>query len=315
MQFRTQIPIQKSNFPIDHSSKIVLLGSCFSENMFHQFDYFKFDVISNPFGIIFNTFSIENIIKRAIEKHYFVKEDLIFYNEIWQSLEIHSSMSRTTQDELTEQLNATLDSFHERLKSATHLFLTYGTSWVYSYKKSGQIVANCHKIPQDQFDKKLISQAENKYYIQNTLEVLKAFNINLKIIFTISPVRHIKDGMVENQVSKANLISAVNEVITQNPQNLYFPGYEIMMDDLRDYRFYAEDLLHPSQFAVKYIWEKLSDAFFDEKTCYLMKEIDSIRKSLAHRPLNSNTYNHQKFLKNLHNKIELLQAEIAGIRF
>lgn len=315
MIFRTELSIPAFEAKISHQSKVVLLGSCFSENMSQRFEYFKFDVHSNPFGTIFNSFSLLNLIKRTIQKNYFTIDEVIFHHDIYQNVEVHSSMSQLSAQELLQKLNQTIDSFYEQLRLGSHLFITLGTSWVYQELASGNIVANCHKIPQNKFEKKLISTLENYDYLDQMVQILTEFNPKLAIIFTVSPVRHLKDGMIENQVSKSNLISAVYQILQKNKEINYFPSYELVMDDLRDYRFFTADLLHPNELAIQYIWEKLTQSFCSENTIKLMKEIDVIQKSLSHKPFNPDTESHRKFEQNLQLKIQQVKNKIPQIKF
>ena len=249
MNFRTQIPISKSIHPIDYNSKIVSLGSCFAENMGEKFNYFKFENTINPFGIIFNPVSIEKIIEKAINGIAFTEKDVFFYNERWHCFDVHSDLSNANKEELLGNLNQILQATNKQLQEASHVIITYGTSWIYRENESNEIVANCHKVPQKQFSKELLSTEIIRESIEKTIDLIHSANPNCSIIFTVSPVRHIKDGFVENQLSKAHLISAIHSVLNSDHCKLnteYFPSYEIMMDELRDYRFYAEDMLHPS---------------------------------------------------------------------
>lgn len=318
MNFTTPIPIQKSNFPIHYDSKIVLLGSCFAQNMAEKFEYFKFQNTVNPFGIIFNTVSIEKLVYRAVHKIEFTENDVFFHNELWHCFEVHSECSDFSKDELLSKLNAILHQFRIQLKEATHIVITYGTSWVYRNVTSNQIVANCHKVPQNQFTKELLSVEVTQTSIQNTVKLIQDLNTNCHFIFTISPVRHSKDGFVENQRSKSNLIVALHDFLNtehRKPNTEYFPSYEIMMDELRDYRFYAEDMLHPSQSAVDYIWIKFFENFVAETEFGLMNQICEIQRALKHKPFNPYSENHQKFLANLNQKIDTLAQQYPQIQF
>jgi len=202
------------------------------------------------------------------------------------------------------------------IREASHVFITYGTAWVYTLKASGQVVANCHKVPQNQFDKALVSVGAIEAAMQHTVNLLLTVNPQAKIITTISPVRHSKDGFVANQRSKAHLITALHTVVQSNPSSLnYFPSYELMMDELRDYRFYAEDLLHPSAVAIEYIWERFTASYMTSTALALMQEVASIQKGLAHRPFNPESPSHQKFLQSLSQKIISLQAQLPGLTF
>ena len=311
MKFQTQIPIPKSDFPMDYQSKIMLLGSCFAENMAEKFEYFKFQNSVNPFGIIFNPVSLEKLVFRCIHKKYFTEKDIFFHNEAWHCYEVHSELSNPDKTEFLETLNQLIDSTNLELQNSTHIIITLGTSWVYRHIESHEIVANCHKVPQKQFVKELLSIAQIEDSLQIIIAEIHAVNPNCKFVFTVSPVRHIKDGFVENNVSKAHLIAAIFNLENAN----YFPSYEIMMDELRDYRFYGEDMLHPNQTAIDYIWIKFFENYVDEKEFATMQQVCDIQKALHHRPFNPNSESHLKFLGNLNQKINTLVKQQPHIQF
>ena len=320
MNFRTQIPISKNPNPIDYNSKIVSLGSCFAENMGDKFGYFKFQSTINPFGIIFNPVSIEKIIDRVVKETLFTEEDIFFYNERWHCFEVHSDLSSASQEELLMNLNQILRETKNKLLGATHVIITYGTSWVYRNIEKDAIVANCHKVPQKQFTKELLTVATIQESIDNTTHLIRSVNPNCNFIFTVSPVRHLKDGFVENQVSKAHLITSVYHVLMQSEiwnlkSAIYFSSYEIMIDELRDYRFYAEDMLHPSQIAIDYIWKRFKETTILETAYATMDAVETIQKSLQHRPFNPNSESHKKFEANLQTKIATLVAQYSFIKF
>ncbi|MCC9063427.1 MULTISPECIES: GSCFA domain-containing protein [Flavobacterium] len=319
MQFRTQIPISKTNNPIDYNSKVISLGSCFAENMAEKFDYFKFQNSTNPFGIIFNPVSIEKIIQRIVKEEFYTEKDVFFYNERWHSYEVHSDLSNSDRQELLETLNKAISETYKHLKEATHIIITYGTSWIYRNIESDEIVANCHKVPQKQFSKELLPVEVIQKSIQNTIDLIQVLNPNINFIFTVSPVRHIKDGFAENQLSKSHLFAGLHEVLkTHNSQLIthnYFPSYEIMMDELRDYRFYTEDMLHPNQVAIDYIWHKFSENYISEESISTMQEVSEIQKSLRHRSFNPDSEQHQKFLTKLQQKISSIQEKWKHIKF
>lgn len=315
MQFRTQIPISKSTRPIGYNSKVVSLGSCFAVNISEKFQYFKFQTTTNPFGIIFNPVSIEKMIRRAVEKIFFTEEDVFFHNDRWHCFEVHSELSSPDRESFIVKLNQLIEQTHVQILEADHIIITYGTSWVYREKAYSQVVANCHKVPQKQFDKELLSVAVNQDAIRNTAEAIRQLNPNANLTFTVSPVRHIKDGFVENQISKAHLISGLHAALSDLPSADYFPSYEIMMDELRDYRFYAEDMLHPNQTAVDYIWKLFSEAYITAESFPTMIAIDNIQKSLKHRPFNADGDEHAKFLSQLQDKIKKVEAGFPHIRF
>lgn len=318
MQFRTQIPISKSNSPIDYNSKILSFGSCFAENMAEKFDYFKFQNETNPYGIIFNPVSIERIIRRIAEQELFTEKDVFFNNERWHCFDVHSDLSNSDREELLETLNKAIEVTNHQLKNSSHIIITYGTSWIYRNVESEQIVANCHKVPQKQFSKELLSVDIIQKSIQNTIDLIQTLNPNIKFIFTVSPVRHIKDGFTENQLSKSHLFTAIHSILKSKFYNLklqYFPSYEIMMDELRDYRFYGEDMLHPNQVAIDYIWKLFSENYIFPDSISIMQEVDDIQKSLRHRSFNPESVQHQKFLAKLQQKIMFLDEKLPHVKF
>ena len=316
MQFTTKIPVQKSTFPIDYDSKVMLLGSCFAENMGKKFDYFKFQATTNPFGIIFNAVSLEKLIRRAVENRTFTENDIFFHNDLWHCYEVHSELSNLDKDAFLESLNDIIRSTNKQLNDSTHIIITLGTSWVYRNIETNEIVANCHKVPQKQFTKEFLSIHQTEESLQSIISLIHSVNPNCNFIFTVSPVRHIKDGFAENTLSKAHLIAAIHKTITNHKSNItYFPSYEIMMDELRDYRFYAEDMLHPNQTAIDYIWIQFFENYISESVFGLMNEICSIQKGLQHRPFNPNTESHQKFVLTLEEKMKRINERLPTIQF
>ena len=323
MNFTTKISISKFTHPIDFSSKIMSLGSCFAENMGAKLDYFKFQNTSNPFGIIFNPISIEKILQRIVKKEFFTEKDIFFDNELWQCYEVHSELSNDNKEKLLHQLNALIQDSNTLISQATHLIITYGTSWVYRLKASNEVVANCHKVSQNQFEKEILSVENIEKAIQNSMDLIQQINSDCNVIFTISPVRHIKDGFVENQRSKAHLIAAIHQYISDgysekshgNLKCYYFPSYEILMDELRDYRFYSQDMLHPNNVAIDYIWERFCESVITSESYTIIDEIAAIQKGLAHRSFNPNSDSHQLFLAHLNQKIAQLQQKFPFITF
>jgi len=316
MNFTTKITIQKYNHPITYDSKIMLLGSCFAESMGNKFEYFKFQNTTNPFGIIFNPVSLAKLIERSAQKEYFTEEDIFFHNDLWQCYEVHSELSHPDKAIFLSNLNSIVELTHRQIGSLTHCIITLGTSWVYRNIETNEIVANCHKVPQKQFIKELLSPEIIAQSIESILFNISVVNPNCNFIFTVSPVRHIKDGFAENTLSKAHLIVALHNAISNNPSNSnYFPSYEIVMDELRDYRFYAEDLLHPNQTAIDYIWIQFFENYISESEFGLMNEICEVQKALQHRPFNPNSESHQKFLADLKTKMTTLEKKLPFISF
>ncbi len=318
MQFRTKISILQSDFKIDYNSNIASFGSCFAENMAKKFDSFKFVNSCNPFGILFHPMAIEKLFDFAVSGKQFTEKDVFFHNERWHCFDAHSNLSNSSKEELIAKLNTILKSTKTQLQSATHIIITYGTSWVYRNLITNEVVANCHKMPQKEFLKEILSVEAIGKSIKNTIDLIQKVNPNVNFIFTVSPVRHLKDGFVENQLSKAHLITAIHKVLQVPPsgaEGAYFPSYELMMDELRDYRFYAEDMIHPNQIAIDYIWQRFSETFITEESHSIMKEVETIQKGLAHRPINANSESHQQFLSKLHVKIVKLQKQFPEIEF
>jgi lysophospholipase L1-like esterase len=291
------------------------MGSCFSENIGEKLAYFKFQNLQNPFGITFHPLAIEKLITRAINNETFVEDDVFFNNEQWCCFEIHSSLNVSEMGLYLKLLNEKLKQLRDYVFSATHIIFTYGTAWVYRYIETDTIVANCHKIPQKKFLKELLTVEEVSASIENTAVLIKAVNPIVKLIHTVSPVRHLKDGFVENLQSKAHLIAGLHDVVEPRKDIHYFPAYEIMMDELRDYRFYSEDMLHPSTTAISIIWEKFSEVWIASETKELQKEIAVIRTGLSHKPFHPESTAHKLFQEDLQKKITALQTKLPQLKF
>ena len=317
MSFFLPINIPKTSVSIDYNAQIVSIGSCFAENISSKLSYFQFRNKSNPWGILFHPLAIEKLFDSAVNKRDFSEEDAFCHQEVWSSFDVHSALNALSKQELLENLQKQTSQTAQSLKSATHIVITLGTAWVYWHKSTEKYVANCHKIPQKEFEKRLLSIDEIVHSLNNMVSLVRKINPDCQFIFTISPVRHIKDGIVENQQSKAHLIAALHEFLhQQNTDSLYyFPSYEIVMDELRDYRFYAEDMLHPNETAIAYIWQKFVETCIDKSVWDDMKKVDEIRKSLNHKPFNAHTSAHQKFIGNLNRKIALCQQKYPFMDF
>ena len=316
MNLQTHIPFSKeTRHPIDYSSKVFLLGSCFSENIGDKFNHFKFQSSQNPLGILFHPKAIETLIVNAINEKEYTKEDVFFLNERWHCFESHSQLSNASKEELLNNLNEAVKSTHQQLQEASHIVITLGTAWAYRFIETDTIVANCHKVPQKKFLKELLPIDEISESLDAIISLIRDINPTVNFIFTVSPVRHLKDGFVQNQQSKANLIAAIHQVVEPRKRLFYFPSYEIMMDELRDYRFYNEDMVHPNKIAINYIWEKFSEAWISESSTTTMKKVDSIQKRLNHKPFNPDSEEYQKFLTSLDADIQSLEEEFAFITF
>ena len=315
MKLQTQIPLKKETKNlINYDSNIFLLGSCFSENIGNKLSHFKFQSIQNPFGILFHPKAIETLITNAVNQKVYSNEDVFVQNEVWHSFDVHSSLSSENDKSLLKKINSAISVTNKKLKEASHIIITLGTSWVYRFIETDTIVANCHKIPQKKFLKELLTVDEITKSLSTILVLLKSINKNIHITFTVSPIRHLKDGFVENTQSKSNLISAIHTILVDSNVS-YFPSYEIMMDELRDYRFYAEDMIHPNKTAINYIWEKFVDTRFSEESLPTMKEIEAIQKGILHRPFHEKSEQHQHFLEKIVKRKEKIKSQFPFIKF
>jgi hypothetical protein len=321
MKLQTQIPLVKqSKNQIDYNSNVLLLGSCFSDNIGKKLDYFKFQNLQNPFGILFQPKAIEALVKNAIEKKEYSENDIFFHNEQWHCFDTHSKLSHTSKEKSLRQLNHQIDLTTHQLNNSTHVIITLGTAWTYRFVETGTIVANCHKVPQKQFKKELLSVEEITKSLISISTLIRSVNDKATVLFTVSPIRHIKDGFVENTQSKAHLITAIHDILNQkssivNRNSYYFPSYEIMMDELRDYRFYEEDMIHPNAIAIHYIWGKFKHVWINENSSKIMDEVAAIQNGLQHKPFNSESSAHIEFLKKLESKKLSLKERCPHIIF
>ena len=309
MNFRTNIQLQQERNQIDYDSKLLLIGSCFSENISEKLNYFKFNSFSNPFGILFNPIAIETLITSAINEKKYTVKDIFELNERSHCFDAHSDLSSADKNKLLINLNTAITTTNKRIKNSTHIIITIGTAWVYRFIETDAIVGNCHKVPQKKFLKELLSVDDILASLENICTLIKSVNPTINIIFTVSPVRHLKDGFAENSQSKAHLLAAIHQLTDRRNQLYYFPSYEIMLDDLREYRFYNSDMIHPNETAINYIWEHFQKVWVSEKSTPIMKEVDTIQKGLAHKPFNQESEQHQQFLSKLKASIQHLEKQ------
>ncbi len=307
MEFRKKIDIPKSELRINHQTKILLLGSCFAENIGKQLLDNKFTVNVNPFGVLYNPASILQAISLLREDRIFTEEDVFLNQGVFRTYFHHSAFSSTNKEVFLQAINEKRKEASTSLKEADVLLITFGTTYVFSFKETDQVVSNCHKQPLNIFNRKKLSVDE---IVSSWSELIKASlesNPNLKILFTVSPIRHWKDGAHNNQLSKAILLLAIDELMNKFSNLYYFPSYEIVLDELRDYRFYAEDMIHPNEVAVRYIWEVFNDTYFDDETKKLCQQWQNISRAMAHRPFNEDTDEHKQFLKQTLLKLKSIQ--------
>jgi hypothetical protein len=321
MKFRYELPVKKLPFPITHQHQLLLMGSCFTENIGEKLEKYKFTTLQNPNGILFNPVSVAEALTDYIEQKEYSEPDLFCLNEAWHSWKHHSRFSGVTAEEALQKMNVSTQAAHRFLKDADYLFVTLGSSWIYTLTeqaanaKRGAVAANNHKAPSTWFLRRLMTPEEVLQVLDNVIHRLFLFNKKIKIIFTISPVRHLREGAVENNRSKAVLIQAVHHLVDKFDRLFYFPAYELVIDDLRDYRFYAEDLVHPNYFATQYVWEKMVDSCMDEKTRELIDEIHSINLAFQHKAFNPSSEQHKNFLKSYHQKASQLQEKFPYLSF
>jgi len=314
MELLTRLPKLAGSSRIGYDSNIVSLGSCFAVNMSEKLDYYQFRNTTNPFGILFSTEGILTVIRHAVNGKKFSDADVFQHNERWHCFDAHSDLSGT-KDEILSALNSAAVELVSGLEKASHLLITLGTAWVYEHLDSGKRVANCHKVPQSNFRKVLISPHVIRTQLLEMNVLIRCINPNATLIFTVSPVRHLKDGFVENQRSKAHLITGLHEALSEIGNASYFPAYEIMMDELRDYRFYASDMLHPNELAISYLWEHFTDCWIADEARSIMTEVDSIKKSLAHRPFDPDGEAHRRFQEALDARIESIRKRYPFLCF
>lgn len=316
LNLQTQIPLKKQSHDlIDYNSRLLLLGSCFSENIGEKFNHFKFQVLQNPFGILYHSNALENLILSAVNDKQYVESDVFFHNERWHCFDAHSDLSSTSKTQLLLNLNNAIKSTRQRIIDDSHVIITLGTAWVYRLIETDTVVANCHKVPQKNFLKEIQSVDSITESLQSIVALIRSLNYKASILFTISPVRHLKDGFIENKQSKSHLITAVHQVVDPRKNIHYFPSYEIMMDELRDYRFYNEDMLHPNPIAVHYIWERFNTVWISSEASQTMERVDNIQKGMQHKPFNPESEQHITFIKNLESQKRALIEDFPHISF
>ena len=313
INFRTVLKPIKFDFERYYKSSSMFIGSCFTENIGELLKENKFKIDINPFGILYNPVSVKNSIDILIDNRKLSEKDIFNHNEQWHSFSHHSRFSNTDKENTLNNINKRISDSSDFLKNTDYLFITFGTSWVYENIESGNIVSNCHKLPAKKFKRRLLKPGEIINIYLNLLNKISVFNKNLKIVFTISPIRHLKDGFSENNLSKSILRIAIEELISNNSNCYYFPAYELQVDDLRDYRFYESDMLHPNKLAIDYIFNFFKNSYFSVETFSIFHEIQKIIRAKEHKPFNSTSNEYKKFKqKNIEN-IKLLKSRYEFI--
>ena len=306
--FRTIIPIKKE-FHLSHADDIVSMGSCFADRIGNLLKQSGFYVEQNPFGVLYNPMSVVKALELLWYDIPFKEDDLFEYQGLYSSFMHHTSFSGSDKDAVLQRIRSVNHRASEALHDATCLMITFGTSWVYALAETGKIVANCHKLPDYHFVRRRLEVDEIVDYYTSFFETVFQEKPDLKVLMTVSPIRHFKDGAHENTLSKAVLHLAIDELGLRFPQIVYFPAYELLCDDLRDYRFYDEDMLHPNAVAVKYIWDAFSQFAFDKGTKDLIMQLQNIHKAMQHRPLHPDDETYVRFAQKNLAAIAVLQAQ------
>jgi hypothetical protein len=294
----------KPGFEINHGQKLLLTGSCFSENIGSLLNEYKFATLTNAAGILFNPLSIFNNLMDCIQQTPFNPNNIIEKGGEFFSFLHHSSVNDSSKEKLAEKIDQINADTFKFIKEGHYLIITFGSAYYYKHHGLNACVANCHKQPGTHFEKKLLSVTEVVEIYDRLIARLSEINSGLKIIFTVSPVKYLKDGVVENNLSKATLLLSVNQIVQKNVNCFYFPAYDLVIDDLRDYRFYKEDMAHPNSQAIKYVWEKFSETYFNDKTKLLNEKISQLNAALKHKTLHNNSEESLKFQKHIEELVE-----------
>ncbi|MBQ8271227.1 MAG: GSCFA domain-containing protein [Bacteroidaceae bacterium] len=318
MQFTTPVELGKQSLNIGHRSNILLLGSCFAQNIGKRLLDCKFNICCNPFGIIYNPLSIATVLQRIISGEPFDEQspELVECNEKWHSILHHGDFSRRTKSEIVGAINHSLQQAHKQIQQADIVTITFGTAYAYERRSDGLVVSNCHKLTASTFRRRLLSIEEITDRMSEAVRSIKELRPNVRFLFTVSPIRHLRDGAYDNQLSKATLLLSVEKLRTLFPEDIiYFPAYEIMMDELRDYRFYAEDMTHPSYVAIEYIWQKFSGLHLTSESLSLNRAIEEIERGVAHRPFDAGSNAYKNFISNIVEKIEKIKGNHPYLDF
>lgn len=315
MKLSTPVFIPDFKNKIEYIDRVLLLGSCFSQNLGDKLINAKFDARYNPFGTIYNPISLAKVLERSLNLDFVKEVDIFQNNDVYSHFDVHSTLSGLKQCEVSSKINAEIQQTHDDLKKIKYLFITFGSSIGYKSISNDEVVANCHKLPKNNFIKSFISIDESHSRLKAILNQIKTLNPDLQTIFTVSPVRHTKEGLIENNRSKARLIELSHLLCESGKDVFYFPAYEIIMDELRDYRFYGRDLIHPNDIAIDIIWDIFCDRFLSENTKGNLEIISKINTAYHHRPFHSKSNAYTLFCKNQLEIIEQLQSHLSYLDF
>lgn len=315
MELLTKVAVQAPTQKPEHHHPVMFLGSCFATSIGERFVKYKFPSLVNPFGVVYNPVSVANALNLLMSDEPLPDNALFEYDGLWHSFYHHSSFSSKSREACLEKIENERNYASGFLKSAEWLFITFGTSWVFEHQQSSLIVSNCHKIPASEFTRFRLNSDEIVAQYKELLVKLSVFNPALKVVFTVSPVRHWKDGAHGNQLSKAVLLLAVEQLCEWFSSASYFPSYEIVMDELRDYRFYAPDMLHMGEQAIEYIWHRFSEKWFSRDTQNTLKKVEEVLRAVEHKPFNPDSETYVLFLENLMKKINDLENRYTYLDF
>lgn len=313
MEFATRITIPKATFTFSYTDPVVLIGSCFAENIGHRLQGARFAVDLNPFGILYNPASVSGAVRRLLDPKRYTAKDLFYRDSLYHSFDHHSRFSSSSETGCLQQINDRLEISSLYFQKAKRLIITFGTAFAYCLPNDGRIVSNCHKLPEKQFARSRLSPEQITTDWKTLLRSVWERNPDLKVLFTVSPIRHWKDGAHANQLSKATLLLAIEALQTEFPEQTdYFPAYELVIDELRDYRFYADDMLHPSPLAVEYIWQRFIENRLSPEASLLLKEWEEIQKALNHKPFQPDSEAYKQFLLQTLLKMERIREKIPS---
>lgn len=313
--FRTPVKLLDYPFELSYADSLLSIGSCFAQQLAQRLQHLKFRVLDNPFGVLYHPQAMAHALHRLLSEESYQETDLFEHQGRWSHFDFHGAYSGLSLQESLEKMNASREEASAVLAEASLLVFTLGTAYGWWHKKEQRIVANCHKLPGQHFERRLISVAEMSEDLVEAVQAVRAVNPQVRCLFTVSPIRHIRGGLVENQLSKASLRLLAHHLCSRLPDTHYFPSYELMMDDLRDYRFYARDMIHPSAEALDYIWGHFQQTFFSPDTQELVQQIERINRSLAHRPHFPEAAAHQQFRQQLIQQMEAIEQKHRFISF
>lgn len=310
IQLSTAVQIPTATLPIDYRTRIMMLGSCFVENIGNYLKDYRFQVVINPNGIVYNPFSVANVLEDILTRKAPLETELIRCEEQWQSLQHHSIYSCNSKEMLYHRIEEEQNQLFEYIRNCNLFIITWGTAWVYRYLLSNRIVANCHKLPAHQFERFKLTVSDIVIRYSSLISLIRNLNPKARFLFTVSPIRHLKDGLHENQLSKATLLLAIDQLEKQFQEITYFPSYEIVMDELRDYRFYKEDMTHITPTGIAYIWERFCSSQLDARCLPYLKRIDKINQFRAHRPFNPDSEAYKQALLNIEQQSQAINQEL-----